>query len=117
MDLISKREILNRLANLKIKDDPREVLADCLRVIEKMPAGYDGNWIYVTERLPEQGEEVLVTECYTETGFLYVEIGSRYGEDENPDWICATDDYKRNPRLHKVIAWMPLPNVAKEAEG
>lgn len=116
MDLIDRTETLYKLANLKVKDDPREVLADCLMVIEKMPTGYDGNWIPVTERLPEVSEEVLVTECYTETGSRYIDIGRRYGEDENPDWICSGDDYKRNLSMHKVIAWMPLPNVAKEAE-
>ena len=117
MDLIDRRETLYKLANLKVKDDPREMLADCLRVIEKMPTCYEGNWIYVTERLPEKGVEVLVTECYTKTGKRYIDVGRRYGEDENPDWICSGDEYKINPRLHKVIAWMPLPNVAKEAEG
>ena len=59
-------------------------------------------WIPVTERLPEEGAEVL---AWTESGFSYV------------DW-CLDGKWKVNSLVDSkhehVTHWMPLPEPPKE---
>lgn len=71
-------------------------------------------WIPVTERLPEDEQEVLVARHFLSNNQLkknaitesfYVEVASRIGDD----WTSYSDEYKIKRHLHKVIAWMPLP--------
>ena len=75
-------------------------------------------WIPVTERLPEDEQEVLVARHFLSNNQLkknaitesfYVEVSSRIGDD----WTSYSDEYKIKRHLHKVIAWMPLPPPPK----
>lgn len=83
------------------------------------------HWIPVTERLPEEETDVLVTvhflglkrthrngwnEHIKET--FYVEVASHI----NGEWSSASDEYKIAKDRHKVIAWMPLPEPYKVGE-
>ena len=75
-------------------------------------------WIPCGERLPERGIDVLVTRDYDgradfNKSCRYVEVASRYGEDDDVVWNSYSDEYKMSPKNHKVIAWMPLPEPYK----
>ena len=64
-------------------------------------------WIPVSERLPEEGEEVLVT---TEWGSIT--IGERYSANDYSIYdgaVTADDD--------EIIAWMPLPEPYEPQES
>ena len=79
-------------------------------------------WIPVSERLPEEDENVLVTvnfkgiERRHKNGWnerinpcFYVEIASQI----EGHWMSYSDEYKVDKNLHEVIAWMPLPKPYK----
>ena len=63
-------------------------------------------WIPVSERLPEKGTVVLITNCIN-----HVRCGQFRGLDgRNEEWI-----WKGNT-IEIVSAWMPLPKPYKEQE-
>ena len=69
-------------------------------------------WIPVSERLPEEDKQVLVTECFTGISgkkIYSISLASRYGDD----WVTVDDEYKLDPSRYKVVAWMPLPEPYK----
>ena len=73
-------------------------------------------WIPCSERLPERGKDVLVTRHYlgeedNNKSCYYVELATRYGDDDNPVWNSYSDEYKMHPKNHKVIAWQYLPEA------
>lgn len=69
-------------------------------------------WTPVTEALPEEKTEVLVTvhfdgykDVFTNLKPTdYVGIASQI----DGEWSAYDDEYKVAPRKHHVIAWMPL---------
>ena len=77
----------------------------------------DWIWTPITESLPDEEREVLVTvhfEGYKDKyqnlkPCRYVEIASHI----DGEWSSYTDEYKVVPRRHHVIAWMPLPEEYK----
>lgn len=85
--------------------------------IKALPSAQPG-WIPVTERLPEEDTEVLVTVYFmglkqtSPSGWndhirpnYYVDLASRIGDD----WSSASDEYKVARDRHKVVAWMEKP--------
>ena len=75
-------------------------------------------WFPCSEKLPERGKDVLVTRHYlgeedNNKSCYYTEVAARYGDDDNPDWISYSDEYKMHPKNHIVIAWQELPEPYK----
>ena len=73
-------------------------------------------WIPVTERMPENSEEVLIT--YIVNGNKnkrYTEMATYYDGD-NGFWASPWDEYRVAGTRIDVIAWMPLPEPYKEDE-
>lgn len=84
--------------------------------------GQKSDWIPVSERLPEEDKDVLVTVHFMglkqthPTGWnehikpsYYVDIASLVNEE----WSSMSDEYKIAKSRHKIIAWMPLPEPYK----
>jgi len=92
-------------------------LKEALNAVEDLPSAQtERKWIPVTEALPEEDLDVLVTVRFDGNKdvppSVYVETGC-YMDD---NWISDSDEYKVSPRRHHVIAWMLLPEPWKEGE-
>lgn len=80
-------------------------------IIRQMPTiEPEQRWIPCSERLPEDGENVLVTYKTTDKIHLcqYHDDGSR-----NP-WYSYIDQCRAYTNV--ILAWMPLPEPAKKEE-
>lgn len=64
-----------------------------------------GEWIPVSEKLPERYKEVIVTDIETTNTYQSRYIGKGY-------WECDNGTLK-----NRIIAWMPLPKPYKEADN
>ena len=83
-------------------------------IIESLPSADQGRkWTPVSEALPEEDEEVLVTVRFDGTKdvkpSVYVETASQI----SGEWTSYSDEWKVARSKHHVLAWMPLPEPWK----
>lgn len=110
-DLISRKAILNEIRKIECEPGYQHIGEDwvvglCIAesIIEEAEvAEPERRWIPVTERLPQNDTEVLVTVCDDsgDTPWEYVSVG--WQTPDGQYWIVG------NEICYGVIAWMPLP--------
>ncbi len=124
-DIMSIREDIELYTKLSGEDGSQETIATIgayLRGYRQGKEDAEPHWIPVTERLPDEETDVLVTVHFLglkrthRNGWnehikesFYVEVASHI----NGEWSSASDEYKIAKDRHKVIAWMPLPEPYK----
>lgn len=105
--LISRQDAIDAVMNTEPvfnldTFDQYQRTEDVINAIEQLPSAQtEQRWVPVSERLPEDETDVLVTrECK----------GKRYVEEAccmNGEWVAYSDEYKIGDRKkHKVLAWM-----------
>ena len=86
--------------------------------MERSTAYYNGGWIPVKERLPEEREWYLAVFKETDTGFqLIPRVADYIGHGKNKWRFIDEDGLVQEYRdILECIAWMPLPEPYKEGE-
>lgn len=115
-DAISRQAVLNTLDNMdSVLDEDRtvetykELLTACYKDLPSVTSVYKKEWIPVTERLPKDRREVLVTAYWHET--YQVMMGSYFGDGL---WWCVPfNNSGEHMQKLKPKAWMPLPEPYK----
>lgn len=115
--LIDADAMIDRLKQWDTKDKIDKALYNFTlnRVNEQPTVQSEPHWIPVTERLPENGEQVLV---YARSVHYAL---AKYDEMREADgtykkqWVTF-DAWKPFYTIKEVIAWMPLPEPYQEGE-
>lgn len=130
-DLISRQAVLNKLNRLieveKLQGTDemgygRERVSAYESMIYEVESEYlyppvenRGEWIPVSERLPDNNVRVLCSAISTSISGGYTRF---VGCCDNGDWFVQTDaETVSYPRQYKVTAWMPLPEPYKAEKG
>lgn len=80
-------------------------LAEVLKELKTLKERPQGEWIPVSERLPERHKAVIITDIETSDTYQSQYIGNGY-------WECDNGTFK-----NRIIAWMPLPEPYKETKN
>ena len=127
-DLISRQAAVDKINERQRKliycfgfdNDMVKIMDIAKSIVIAIPSAQpEQRWIPCGEQLPEDEKDVLVTRHFMSdkqlkenaiTEALYVEVASRMYDE----WTSYSDEYKIKRHLHKVIAWMPLPEPYEE---
>ena len=115
-DMLQKGDIEPAIDTLKalgaLEDvDPAKMLKE---YCDTQP---EQRWIPVTERLPENDNEVLITVWDAEDDYVEVYKGFYQGHEWWTQWCHGCSKIKDEPCGENiVIAWMPLPEPYKGGE-
>lgn len=108
--IVRKEELRKMSEELKKQSDNIIVVPYDVDVVYPVIQG----WIPVTERLPENNEEVLTT--YIVNGNKnkrYTETATYYDDDDGGKWSSPWDEYRVPGTRIEVIAWMLIPDPWK----
>ena len=95
-------DVLKRLRIATVADrvDGFRIFKPLSIAIEALEKQLNGGWIPVSERLPKENEEVLITLAHGKATWAYLYQG---------EWNTMFSTYPRE----RVIAWQPLPEPFK----
>lgn len=111
-DLISRKEAIKAIENVP---DGNWRSIRYSEEIKKLPCAKP-EWIPVSERMPEEGVDVLCSIHFKRMDLApnavewFVDI-CHYRDNE---WYTYFDDDAIGEAWHDVVAWMPLPQCYKE---
>lgn len=107
-----RESIITRQTEMSYED------AWALTCVDNAPTIEPQKWIPVSERLPEEDKEVMVSVHFLgldqkhPSGWndhikenYYVDVGIQI----DGEWSSYSDEYKVARNRHIVVAWMPLP--------
>ena len=80
----------------------QDATENALKKAEVLYGRQQGEWISVSERLPERYKEVIVTDIEVSNTYQSRYIGNGY-------WECDNGTFK-----NRIIAWQPLPEPYKK---
>lgn len=120
-DYISRRAALKGLEDLNIasfyedNEDSKEVYTEVKAMLKALPSAQPG-WIPVSEKLPEENGQYLITVKYKHVdGYddIYAEHGEWY--DGKWDMFC----FGHCGEVEGITAWMPLPKpyIGRDGDG
>ena len=133
VDCISRESVLKLIYDYKENhSNDREhypinygTLLDMIRWVCKLPSvtPQELRWIPISERLPEEYGEYLITWTTSQSKRQFIgisegEVTSEYDHEHNRfkfEWLL--EDYVKNYPNVKVTAWMPLPKPFEPHES
>ena len=110
-ELALKEAMLAGILTKKVEKEIDETLKGILADINEQPTVNE--WIPCSERLPENSENVLVQI----DNLTIIEQYIAYFDKKKEVWFTQDYTYQFGCGGHGVIAWMPLPEPYKEADG
>ena len=97
-----------------IEEKRVDTIKEMLEIVQEVAEEYNGGWILCSERLPEIGQEVIVS---TQNGSMYSNFYYDYTDSKDKEpCFHRWDDEMWDCFKHDVIAWQPLPEPFKERD-
>ena len=116
IDADALKERIKRFLGIKSLDDLLPAERAIVQHIDRMPTiRTEQRWIPVTERLPENGEQVLVYARNVHYALAKYDEMREAGGTYKKQWVTF-DAWKPFYTIKEVIAWMPLPKREGDAE-